>query len=74
MAFIIDDLIIGLFRAAIAFLSLLGQISAGVIGIATRDEQSMVAVIILIMIFLYLLWWTPDVLSAYNSIITPLTS
>lgn len=73
MAFIIDDVIIGLFRAAIAFISFLGQISAGIIAISTRDEQSMVAVIILVLIFLYLLWWMPSALSDYNSIITPLT-
>ena len=74
MAFIIDDLIIGLFRTFLMALSFGSQIVSGVIAISTRDEQSMVAVIILILILLYMLWWMPSTLSEYNSFITPLTN
>lgn len=71
MAFIIDDLLLGIIRTVIALISLLVQISAGMIGIATRDAESMTAVVFLLIIFLYLLWFTPASLSDYVSIITP---
>jgi len=60
MAFIIDDFIFGIIRGAIAFLSFVGQAMAGVIGLATRDIQSMVVAILALLIFLWMLWWAPS--------------
>lgn len=59
MALIIDDFFIGLIRGMIAFLSLVAQIAAGIIALATRDLQSMVVTIMALLVFLYLLWWAP---------------
>jgi hypothetical protein len=60
MAFIIDDFIIGIIRGAILFISLVSQIVAGVIGLATRDVPSMVLTLFVLLIFLWFLWWAPE--------------
>ena len=72
MAFIIDDLIMGILKAFIALLSLIAQVTAGVISIATRDEASMMMTIIALMVLLYLLWWEPQRLPDTTFVIVPL--
>ena len=71
MAFIIDDLIMGLLKAAIALLSLIAQVTAGVIGIATRDEASMLMTVLALMVLLYFLWWEPQRLPDTYAYIIP---